>query len=83
MKKKYFTKKPNQSSAAVSDRGVFFISHDQMGHQGKVKVQQRKLHRFDWPGMRKACERSVNACLSCLQVKEPRKMNSHSIQWKN
>ena len=36
---------------------VFFRSHDQMGHQGIDKVQQRILHRFDWPGLRKACER--------------------------
>ena len=53
---------------------VLFRSHDQMGHQGIDKVQQRKLHRFDWPGLRKACERWVNACLACLQVKDPRKM---------
>ena len=53
---------------------VLFRSHDQMGHQGIDKVQQRKLHRFDWPWMRKAGEKWVNACLSCLQVKEPRKM---------
>ena len=52
---------------------VLFRSHDQMGHQGIDKVQQRIVHRFDWPGLRKACERWVNACLSCLEVKEPRK----------
>ena len=45
-----------------------------MGHQGIDKVQQRILHRFDWPGLTKACERWVNACLACLQVKDPRKM---------
>ena len=53
---------------------VLFRLHDQMGHQGVDKVQQRKLHRFDWPGLIKACERWVNACLTCLQVKYPRKM---------
>ena len=53
---------------------VLFRSHDQMGHQGIDKVQQRILHRFDWPGLRKACERWVNACLAFLQVKDPRKM---------
>ena len=53
---------------------VLFRSHHQMGHQGIDKVQQRILHRFDWPGLRKACERWVNACLACLQVKDPRKM---------
>ena len=53
---------------------VLFRSRDQMGHQGIDKVQQRILHRFDWSGLRKACERWVNACLACLQVKDPRKM---------
>ena len=53
---------------------VLFRSHDQMGHQGIDKVQQRILHRFDLPGLRKACDRWVNACLACLQEKDPRKM---------
>ena len=53
---------------------VLFRSHDQMGHQGIDKVQQRLLHRFDWQRLRKACERRVNACLVCLQVKDPSKM---------
>ena len=53
---------------------VLIRSHDQMGHQGIDKVQQRILYRFDWPGMRKICESCVNACFSCLQVKDPRKM---------
>ena len=53
---------------------VLFRSHDQMGHQGIEKIQQRIKHRFDWPGLRKACERWVNACMSCLQVKIPGKM---------
>ena len=53
---------------------VLFRSHDQMGHQAIDKVQQKILHRFDWPGLRKACERWLNACLSCLQVKDPRKI---------
>ena len=39
-------------------------------------MQHRNLHRFDWPGLRKACERCMSACLSCLQLKEPRKMKS-------
>ena len=52
---------------------VLFRSHDQMRHQGIDKVQQKILNRFDWPGLRKACERWVNVCLSCLQVKDPRK----------
>ena len=53
---------------------VLFRSHDQMEHQGIDKVQQRILHRFDWPGLRKACERWVNAYLAILQVNDPRKM---------
>ena len=53
---------------------VLFRSHDQTGHQGIDKVQQKILHRFDRPGLRKACEIWINACLSCLQVKDPRKM---------
>ena len=53
---------------------VLFRSHDQIGHQGIDKLQQSILHQFDWPGMRKACERWVSACLSYLQVKDTRKM---------
>ena len=57
---------------------VLFRSHDQMRHQGIDKVQQRILHRFDCPGLRKACSLErwvwVNACLACLQVKDPRKI---------
>ena len=45
-----------------------------MGHQGIDKVQQRRLHQFDWPVVKKACDRWVNACLSSLQVKDPRKV---------
>ena len=53
---------------------VLFRSHDQMGHQGLAKVQHKIPHRFDWPVLTKACERWVNASLSCLQVEDPRKM---------
>ena len=53
---------------------VLFRSHDQIGHQGIDKVQQRILHRSVWPGMRKVCKRWVNAFLSCQQLKGPRKM---------
>ena len=35
---------------------------------------QRILKRFEWPGMKKACEKWVTACLSCQQVKDPRKL---------
>ena len=45
-----------------------------MGHQGIDKVYQRILKRFEWPGMKKACEKWVKACLSCQQVKDPRKL---------
>ena len=53
---------------------VWFRSHDQMGNQGIDTVQHRILHRFDWPELRRACGRWVNTCLSCLQVKDPRKL---------
>ena len=53
---------------------LLFSSHDQMGHQGIDKVYQRILKRFEWPGMKKACEKWVTACLSCQQVKDPRKL---------
>ena len=36
---------------------VLFRSHDQMGHQGIDKVQQKILHRFDCSGLRKVVER--------------------------
>ena len=49
-------------------------SHDQMGHQGTDKIYQRILKRFECPGMKKACEKLVTACLSCKQVKDPRKL---------
>ena len=51
-----------------------FRSHDETGHQGKEKVYQRILKRFEWPGMKKACEKWVTACPSCQQVKDPRKL---------
>ena len=53
---------------------LLFMSHDQMGHQGNDKVYQRILKRFEWPGMKKVCEKWVRACLSCQQVKDPRKL---------
>ena len=53
---------------------LLFKSHDQIGHQGIDKVYQRILKRFEWPGMKKACEKWVTACLSCQQVKDPRKL---------
>ena len=53
---------------------LFFRSHDQMGHQGIGKVYQRILKRSEWPGMKKPPEKWVTACLSCQQVKDPRKL---------
>ena len=40
---------------------LLFRSHDQMGHQGIDKVCQRILKRFEWLGMKKACEKWVTA----------------------
>ena len=53
---------------------LLFRSLDQMGHQGIDKIYQRILKRFEWPGMKKACRKWVAACLSCQQVKDPRKL---------
>ena len=53
---------------------LLFRSHDQMSNQGIDKVYQRILKRFEWPGTKKACEKRVTACLSCQQVKDPRKL---------
>ena len=53
---------------------LLFRSHDQMGHQGIDKAYQSILKRFEWPGMKKACEKWVKACLSCQQVRDSRKL---------
>ena len=53
---------------------LLFRSHDHMGHQGIDEVYQRILKRFEWPGRKNACEKWVTACLSCQQVKDPRKL---------
>ena len=37
-------------------------------------MYQRILKNFEWPGMKKACEKWVTAYLSCQQVKGPRKL---------
>ena len=49
-------------------------SHDQMGHQGVDEVYNRIQKRFEWPGLKKACEKWIAACLSCQQAKDPRKL---------
>ena len=53
---------------------LLFRSHDQLGHQGIDKVYQRIVKPFEWPGMKKAREKWVTACLSSQQVKDPRKL---------
>ena len=53
---------------------LLFRSHDQMGHQGVDKVYNRIQKRFEWPGLKKACEKWKAACLSCQQAKDPRKL---------
>ena len=53
---------------------LLFRSHDQMGHQRIDKVYQRILKHFEWPGMKKTCEKWVTSCLSCQEVKDPRKL---------
>ena len=53
---------------------LLFRSHDQMGHQGVDKVYNSIQKRFEWPGLKKACEKWISACLSCQQAKDPRKL---------
>ena len=43
---------------------LLFRSHDQMGHQGVDKVYNRIQKRFEWPGLKKNCEKWISACLS-------------------
>ena len=43
---------------------LLFRSHDQMGHQGVEKVYNRIHKRFEWPGLKKACEKWIATCLS-------------------
>ncbi|XP_063727111.1 uncharacterized protein LOC134854685 [Symsagittifera roscoffensis] len=45
-----------------------------MGHQGVDKVYNMIQERFEWPGLKKACEKWISACLSCQQAKDPRKL---------
>ena len=47
---------------------VFFRAHEQMGHHGIDP------ENFEWPGIKKACEKWVPARLSCQKVKDPRKL---------
>ena len=53
---------------------LLFRSHDQMGHQGVDKVYNRIQKRFEWPGLKKACDKWIAACLSCQHAKDPRKL---------
>ena len=53
---------------------LLFRSHDQTGHQGMDKLYNRIQKWFEWPGLNKACEKWISACLSCQQVKESRKL---------
>ena len=53
---------------------LFRSPHDQMGHQGVDKVYNRIQKRFEWPGLKKACEKWIAACLSCQQAKDLRKL---------
>ena len=53
---------------------LLFRSHGQMGQQGIDKVNQRILKCFECPGMKKAREKWLLACLSCQHVKDPMKL---------
>ena len=53
---------------------LVFPSHNQMGHQGAEKVYNRTQKQFEGPGLKKACEKWISACLSYQQAKEPRNL---------
>ena len=53
---------------------LLFCPPHQMGHQGVDKVYKRIQKRFEWPGLTKACEKCISACLSCQQAKDHRKL---------
>ena len=53
---------------------LLFSSQDQIGHKGLDKVYNRIQKQFEWPGLKKACEMWISACLSCQQAKDPRKL---------
>ena len=38
------------------------------------KVYNRIQKRFEWQGLKKACEKWIAACLSCQQAKDPRRL---------
>ena len=48
-----------------------------MGHQDVNKVYNQIQKRFEWPGLKRACENWISACLSCQQAKDHRKMRFH------
>ena len=41
---------------------------------GRGKLFNRIQKRLEWPGLKKACEKWISACLSYQQVKNPRKL---------
>ena len=76
-------KRTNQNRKMQKDpsSGTFNLNCDDAngGEELEMIAESRKRFRelscsSNRPGMRKACERRVNACLSCLQVKGTRKM---------
>ena len=52
---------------------LLFRSHDQMCHKGIDKVYQMILKRFEWPGMKTACEKWIASSV-CVLPKGERKM---------
>ena len=40
----------------------------------KAWTKYRRQKQFEWPGLKKVCEKSVSACLACQQTNAPRKM---------
>ena len=53
---------------------LLFRSHDQMGHQGVDKVYNRIQKRFEWPGLKKACEKWIASVMSASEGSQEAKV---------
>ena len=53
MRRRYYTNTTSSYCHSCIKRRCFSDRTTRWAHQGIDKVQQRILHRFDWPGMRK------------------------------
>ena len=62
------------SDFILSDRTSAICIAADMNFKSRLEADFKREYQNVEKRMRKACERWVNACLACLQVKDPRKM---------